>query len=159
MEVFENGSSVALLQDTFGLSVNWLKIGFSNGNVQYSLNGFVRYQHSIPVQGESYSIHVGAIGEEAEINNIYSASTALANCCSFALEVNNLPIPTGIYRAENILSSSGTVPATATVFFQAGTEVRLEEGFEILPGAVFETSNSGCDLSSPNSLNCLSAHP
>ena len=75
VKVFENGQYVATLQDTFMMSVNWLKIGVEEGVVKYYLNGFVRHQRPAITPEQNYFVYFGGEEPEAEINNIYTSST------------------------------------------------------------------------------------
>lgn len=50
--------------------------------------------------------------------------------CPSILNVNNTPIPNGIYQA-NIVNSQGTIPASGTVEFKGGECILLENGFSV----------------------------
>jgi subtilisin-like proprotein convertase family protein len=66
------------------------------------------------------------------------------NTCPTTLPVNSLPIVSGAYSAQQILTSSGMTVGNANVLFKAGTSVELTANFEVLLGTVFEVMMQGC---------------
>ncbi len=72
---------------------------------------------------------------------VYDISVA---SCFTNLSVNNNPIPNGIYEASSDINSASTVAAGGNVIFSAGKQICLDEGFEVILGAVFEAYIQGC---------------
>ena len=142
-ECYKNGTMVASMQDTFGMSVNWLKIDLESNLVKFELNGFVKYQSSGSIG--NYNIYIGGTDTESEINNIYSSSTQTIGCCPPNYTNHNNPILNNIYKAENLLNSEGLVPNDGNVLFKAGAEVSLDPGFESEVGSTFEVKTGGCN--------------
>jgi hypothetical protein len=61
-----------------------------------------------------------------------------------SIEVNGSPIAPGNYFSQGTLNSTGTV-SSGVVDFTAAESVRLNQPFDVLPGATFLVS-IGCDL-------------
>jgi uncharacterized repeat protein (TIGR03806 family) len=59
-------------------------------------------------------------------------------------DLNDNPIPTGTYAADQVLSSTGVVQAGSQVVFVAGEKVVLKPGFRVLPGAEFNAFITEC---------------
>lgn len=77
IKIFENGIEIGVFDDQFNTSVKWLKIGIENNQIIYYINGIQKHQSN--TVGDYYNIFFGGIGEESEINNIYSNSIILDN--------------------------------------------------------------------------------
>lgn len=141
--VYENGQVIAILQDTFELSVKWIKIKFNNNSIEYLLNGFVRHSTPISNPGDFY-VSFGIVDPGGEINNFYLSNPG-GNCCIDNLTVNNPLIPDNSYSAGLIINSTGVIPASGNVVFRADNEITLDPGFGIELGATFTTILQGCD--------------
>jgi uncharacterized repeat protein (TIGR01451 family) len=63
--------------------------------------------------------------------------------CDSLLEANGI-IAAGIYHAEQILMSDGTVQSPDSVIFKAGAEINLNPNFEIEMGAQFSAEIEAC---------------
>lgn len=66
------------------------------------------------------------------------------NCCVTVLDLNDDPIMDGTYKASDLINSSGVIPGGGNVNFQAGTEINLHPGFEIILGAEFYAFIMNC---------------
>ncbi len=64
--------------------------------------------------------------------------------CPTTLPVNDNPIVSGTYEAQQVITSSGTVANGGNVLFKAGTSIELLPNFEILLGGIFEVMMQGC---------------
>lgn len=65
-------------------------------------------------------------------------------CDDITLNVDEVPVLSGLYHAEQVLNSEGLVNATSEVLFQAENEITLEPGFESKLGAEFEAKINDC---------------
>ena len=65
-------------------------------------------------------------------------------CNDITLNIDEVPVLSGLYHAEQVLNSEGLVNATSEVLFQAENEITLETGFESKLGAVFEAKIDNC---------------
>ena len=65
-------------------------------------------------------------------------------CNDITLDVDEVPVLSGLYHAQQVLNSEGLVNATSDVLFHAQNEISLEAGFESKLGAVFEASIDEC---------------
>ena len=57
----------------------------------------------------------------------------------------NYSLGSASYQVSDKIFSAGQVVATAEVFFKAGFEIELLEGFEVEIGAIFSAEIDGCD--------------
>lgn len=64
-------------------------------------------------------------------------------CINDIVNIPDNPVPTGVYSANLILNSTGTVQNNEVWMF-GGNEVCLESGFEVEIGSVFTASNNPC---------------
>ncbi len=64
--------------------------------------------------------------------------------CSADIYLNGIIIGSGDYEASNSISSSGTVPSTADVTFDAGSFIFLSDGFNVEAGGLFFAHIAGC---------------
>ncbi|MDB4438944.1 thrombospondin type 3 repeat-containing protein [bacterium] len=69
------------------------------------------------------------------------------NAGNNSIVINDDPIVSGTYLANDSISSNGTVPNSATVIFQAGKSIELEPEFKALDGSDFTALIDGCDNS------------
>lgn len=65
-------------------------------------------------------------------------------CNDVTLDIDEVPVLSGLYHAEQVLNSEGLINATSEVLFQAENEISLESGFESKEGAMFEAKISDC---------------
>lgn len=65
-------------------------------------------------------------------------------CNDIALNIDEIPVLSGLYHAEQVINSEGLVNATSEVLFRAEDEISLEPGFESKLGAVFEATINNC---------------
>jgi len=65
-------------------------------------------------------------------------------CNDITLQIDEVPMLSGLYHAEQVLNSQGLVNATSEVLFQAENEISLEAGFESKAGADFEAKINDC---------------
>ncbi len=65
--------------------------------------------------------------------------------CVSDLEITSDPIDDGIYQASGEILSTGMIPSTGNVIFNAGQAVELDNGFEIQAGSIFEINIANCD--------------
>jgi hypothetical protein len=66
------------------------------------------------------------------------------NSCPLTLEVDDNPIASDTYTAEQTITSSGTVPSPNVVVFEAGQSITLEQGFEAANGSTFTARIENC---------------
>ncbi|MEZ4993501.1 MAG: NPCBM/NEW2 domain-containing protein [Saprospiraceae bacterium] len=59
-------------------------------------------------------------------------------------DLNDDPIPSGAYAADQVLSSTGVVEAGSNVVLLAGEKVSLKPGFRVMPGAEFRAMIVEC---------------
>lgn len=65
-------------------------------------------------------------------------------CCPINLNVDNLTIENGYYRAEENVIYNSAVPANGNIDFYAGTTICLDSGFEVPLGTLFEAEIDEC---------------
>ncbi len=65
--------------------------------------------------------------------------------CPPTLTVNEVPIPSDVYHANNQITSTGTVGSGSNVMFMAGNNVELMPNFTANQSAVFEIRIQGCN--------------
>jgi len=70
IRMYENGKKVASAEDKFKSCVKWLKIAVDNDQIQYFVNGILKYKS--PLQRPPFNIFFGGEDERSEINNIYT---------------------------------------------------------------------------------------
>lgn len=75
---------------------------------------------------------------------VNGTATSLSDCVTELL-VNQNTILTDFYPASDRVISTGIVPSTGNVIFNASNEVILNGGFEVKLGGVFEAKNEGCN--------------
>ncbi|MFK7983451.1 MAG: 3-coathanger stack domain-containing protein, partial [Saprospiraceae bacterium] len=66
------------------------------------------------------------------------------NCNGTDLQISGNPIVAGDYKASNIITANGTVGTNTAVTFQAGTNITLQPGFTVEPGANFAAIIAQC---------------
>lgn len=65
--------------------------------------------------------------------------------CPAILTVNDNPIADGTYHAAQEVSSNGVIAAASNVNYKAGTQICLNQGFEVAKNVVFEASIEACN--------------
>ncbi len=66
------------------------------------------------------------------------------NCCPFELNVHGSGIVNGTYKADHTINSEGQVQNN-DVEFRAGSQVKLDAGFEVSPGSIFHGRIAPCN--------------
>ncbi|MEM9885005.1 MAG: T9SS type A sorting domain-containing protein [Bacteroidota bacterium] len=70
--------------------------------------------------------------------------------CPLTDEIDDNPIASGTYNAENTITSSGTVPSPNVVIFEAGQSITLEQGFVAENGSTFTARIQTCTPTRPS---------
>lgn len=65
-------------------------------------------------------------------------------CNQLTLQVDDIPVLSGLYHAEQVLNSEGLINTTSDVLFQSENEITLDIGFESKQGAIFEAKIEDC---------------
>ncbi len=112
-------------------------IRFANTGVWEASTGYNDLGHTLVVNSTANeSICSGE-------NLFLSMSKYDPDYCEALLTINNA-ITTDIYVAQDQILSNGTVNMSEIVYFQAGQEIQLEEGFEVQLGALFHALIESC---------------
>ncbi len=82
-------------------------------------------------------------------DNFSLCGDEVANPCPMTLAINDDPIATDTYSAENTITSAGTVATGTTVTFEAGQSVTLLPGFTAEAGSTFTARIQACATARP----------
>jgi len=81
----------------------------------------------------------------AEPNLLYIFTPTPECPCPVELSINNAPIQSDVYQADETITSTGEVAPGTNVQFKAGDVIRLDEGFSVESQADFAGEIEGCD--------------
>jgi len=73
-----------------------------------------------------------------------TAHAVATNNCADQITLNNHTILTGLYSANEKVSSSGVINKQATVWFQAEDRITLQSNFKVKAGATFKAKINSC---------------
>ncbi len=78
--------------------------------------------------------------------NLFYIFTPTSDCpCPVELSINDAPIQSDIYQAEDAINSTGEVATGSDVGFKAGDIIMLDEGFTVQPQADFSAEIEACN--------------
>ncbi|MEM9887026.1 MAG: 3-coathanger stack domain-containing protein [Bacteroidota bacterium] len=73
-----------------------------------------------------------------------------ANACDDVhLAIDDIPVAAKTYKAEQTITSTGTIAENTTVIYQAGTSITLDENFHAEDGSSFRAIIQDCGLAIP----------
>jgi len=131
-----NGDSLFGYYRSTNMGVSWEKINDPLDNENWGQPRMI--QGDFEVEGRVY---VGTSG----LGVIYGDTATPPVDCQPFINLNNLPVFSGTYNAQDYILSNGLVPANQVTNFQAGNSIELEHGFGVDIGATFHALILNCN--------------